>query len=332
MPAYSTAMKNHLLIILLFVAGGSVAQETTYKNLYGRIFTNFHHSIDAPAKSAFEVKRAYLGYTHYIDEQFSAHINLDIGSPDDQSVYALLKRYAYFKNAYLQYRQQNLKIRFGLVDNFQFKMQENFWKHRYIYRSFMDEHDFGTSADLGATLSYRFSPQVSADVGLMNGEGYNSLQTDNTYLTEAAITYNPYKIITIRGFYSMIKKEVVEHTFALFAGATIGDHFTAGAELNYKKNMRFNSGRNALGYSLYGSYDFDDHWQLFGRFDKLTSNRLPQDDTPWNLSGDGSSVISGVQFKPVPEIALALNYQDWVPWATNVSSDAYIYLNLLYKL
>jgi hypothetical protein len=71
---------------------------------------------------------------------------------------------------------------------------------------------------------------------------------------------------------------------------------------------------------------------LFGRFDKLTSNRLPQDDTPWNLSGDGSSVISGVQFKPVPEIALALNYQDWVPWATNVSSDAYIYLNLLYKL
>jgi hypothetical protein len=87
-----------------------------------------------------------------------------------------------------------------------------------------------------------------------------------------------------------------------------------------------------MGYSVYGIYDFDEQWQIFGRFDKLKSNKLTGEENPWNIFNDGSAVIAGIQYKPVPEIAMSVNYQDWVPWAANLGTESLIFLNMLYKL
>ena len=55
---------------------------------------------------------------------------------------------------------------------------------------------------------------------------------------------------------------------------------------------------------------------------------LPEQEVPWNLGKDGSAVIEGVQFTPIPFVHLALNYQDWVEYAQNGSSKPFLYLNI----
>jgi hypothetical protein len=66
----------------------------------GRIFANFYTGIGKGDKtSAFEVRRAYLGYKTQISRDFTAEAKLDIGSPNDLSEYSRIRRYAYFKIA-----------------------------------------------------------------------------------------------------------------------------------------------------------------------------------------------------------------------------------------
>ncbi|HKK10112.1 MAG TPA: outer membrane beta-barrel protein [Bacteroidales bacterium] len=326
-------MKKAVVFFFITMAlSVSYAQEEGTGEVYGKVFSNFHHSIQGEADKAFEIKRAYLGYDHYIDKNFSGHIKLDIGSPDDQSAYALLKRYAYFKNAYLKYQKDKLTVNFGLVDNFQFKMQEKFWQHRYIYRSFMDQHDFGASADIGLTAAYRFSDKITTELGIMDGEGYNSLQSDNRFLAEGALTFKPLMNITLRGFYSFEQKTTSTHTYAVFAGYKPNKAISLGGELNIKKNMDDAPEHDALGMSFYALYDFNSRWQIFGRYDRLTSKIPEGEETPWNIFDDGSAIITGVQYKPIPDVALSVNYQDWVPWASNLGTDSFLYLNMLYKL
>ena len=43
---------------------------------------------------------------------------------------------------------------------------------------------------------------------------------------------------------------------------------------------------------------------------------------------DGSAIIAGIQFQPIEQVKLALNYQDWVPFAANMGNLSYFFLNL----
>lgn len=323
--------KTLLLICIIAVSANAHAQKEGTGDVHGKVFSNFHQSIDGETDRAFEIKRAYFGYDYIINSSFSGHIKLDIGSLDVQS-YALLKSYAYFKNAYLKYQKDRLTINFGLVGNFQFKVQEKLWGHRYIYRSFMDEHDFGSSADIGVTTKYEFTEKLSAEFGILNGEGYKSPQSDNRFLTQGAVTYKANSYLTLKGFYSIATKTYTTHTYAFFMGFNPFKDFQIGGELNFVDNMNDSQHHDAMGYSVYGTYDFDEQWQIFGRFDKLKSNQLSGEENPWNILNDGSAVIAGVQFKPAPEIAMSVNYQNWVPWDANQGKQSYMFLNLLFKL
>jgi hypothetical protein len=67
---------------------------------------------------------------------------------------------------------------------------------------------------------------------------------------------------------------------------------------------------------------------VFARYDQVYSNILPEEEVPWNLADDGSAVIAGVQFTPIPYIHMALDYQDWVEYAQNGDSSPFLYLNI----
>ena len=71
--------------------------------------------------------------------------------------------------------------------------------------------------------------------------------------------------------------------------------------------------------------------ELFARYDWVGSNKPSGDENPWNLDKDGSSIFAGVEFEPIKQIRLALNYRDWFPYAANLTNESYIYLNLEYR-
>ena len=293
-----------------------------------RIYTHFNYSLNSDNRgTAFEIKRAYFGYKRELDNHFSAEVKLDIGSIDDESEFSLIRRYTYFKNAYLSYKSGNVKTWFGLIDMLQFKVQEKFWGYRYLYRSYMDEYRFGSSADLGAGIQYSPSELFTADLVLSNGEGYKSMQFDNIYRLGAGISLNPTPGLTLRAYYTIHTGEVHEMIFSGFMGYRY-NKLRIGAEFNHQLNYKFNQDHDRYGYSIYSTFEFSDKWELFARYDQLYSNVLPEEDLPWNLTNDGSAVIGGLQFTPIEYIHLSLNYQDWVEYAQNGGSDPYLYLNI----
>lgn len=327
------------LTVFFLLSGPVFPQESDNKGFWEngkpilRVFSNFHTGIsEGNDNSAFEIRRAYLGYQNQLSENFMVLVKLDIGSPEDLSEFSLLRRYAYFKNAALRFSMGKFRSHFGIVDAMQFRLQESFWDHRYVYKSFQDEHRFGASADLGWNIVYRMNRYVSADFSVMNGEGYTQLQTDNTYKGALGISLYPVESLTLRVYYDLMACGVSQQTIAAFAGYRMHETLALGVEYNVKINEDHKDGHNRDGYSVYGYWNFFREYQVFLRYDFIRSSVTEQDGKPWDLVSDGSAFVGGIQYMPIQNIRIALNYQDWYPYAGNLPNKSYLYLNLEYKL
>jgi hypothetical protein len=325
-------MKKILLLVCcftcpLYIYAQDSAPDEDQGKITAKIYSNFKYGMKPGNRStAFEIERAYFGFERRINKYFSANVKLDIGSPDDISEYSRLRRYAYFKNAGIQFRYAKITVNAGLFDMPQFKIQEKFWGYRYLYKSYMDEYKFGPSADIGLSAQYDFSNWISADLTISNGEGYTTPQRDETYKTGAGLTLQPVKNLTFRGYYAIFMHENPEMVISGFAGYQ-SKNLRIGAEFIYQKNYRFYSGHNRYGYSIYSTYVINESWEMFARYDQLYSNILTGDMIPWNLPEDGSALISGIQYTPASNIHITLDYQDWVEYAENGESNNLIYVH-----
>jgi len=320
------------LVFLLAIVSSVNGQEKPPGKSIIKVFGNFHKGITEDDRStAFEIKRVYLGYKHNIDDHFSAEVKLDIGSPEDLSEYSLIRRYAYFKTASLTYRKNNLTIWSGLFDMRMFKEQESFWGYRYIYKSFQDEYKFGSSADIGVGARYKFNRFLSADLTITNGEGYKNLQADNSYRTGAGLSLYPNENSIFRLYYDFLHNDITQSTYSAFIAYRF-ENFRIGAEYNYEQNYNLINNHDLFGYSIYGTYIFNEKWEVFGRYDKLSSSIDDSENLPWNIYKDGSAIISGIQFHPTAGVKLSLNYKDWYSFAANGPNRSFIFLNIEFKI
>jgi hypothetical protein len=300
---------------------------------FAKIYANYHLEFDRTDREvAFEITRAYLGYKRNLDSHFSAIVEVDIGSPNDESPYSRLKRYAYFKNAGVTYRNHRLQLGFGLNDIYQFKLQEEFWGYRYIQKSFQDEYKFGSTADIGFLARYELTERFLADVSILNGEGYNQLQLDNKFKYAAGLTFTPVPLLVTRIYSDITFKDVTQSTLVLFLGLRKAERWSLGGEYVYKWNMNETKDHDSWGISTYGTYIINKKWNLFGRFDKLVSVTLFGEDYGWNLANDGSSLVTGIQFTPIDNVHFALNYKDWYPAPANFENKRFLYVNVEIKL
>ena len=297
----------------------------------GKVYSHFRTSLN-DEHTAFDVTRAYLGFESRVAKDFTITLKLDIGSPEDLSEYSRIKRYAYFKNAALRYNKRKLTINFGIIDMLQFKVQERFWDHRYLYKSYMDAYRFGSSADIGAQVIYEVNDQIMGDLTFSNGEGYSKLQLDNSYKTGIGATIIPVKKLILRTYYSFLSKDnVIQNTLSFFAGYTISG-VKIGAELNYQFNANNKLNLDRFGYSFYSMYNFAKKWEVFARYDILTSSKIIGEEYGWNYALDGSALIAGIQFRPIRNVNISLNYRDWYPYPQNMTNLSFIFLNLEYRL
>jgi len=328
-------MKKLILFfcILLHISYISAANQTdttkiTEKPLF-LIYTNFHQGLSKSAhESNFDVKRAYLGYNFNLNNGFTASIKLDIGSPDDNSQYSLIRRSAYFKNAGITYKHKNLQINFGIIDNQQHKIQEKFWGKRYIFKTLLDEYKFFPSADLGINACYTINPKLSIEAGMMNGEYLNLNSGFGKYIYNLGINYIPMKqiILKIQSSYTSKINDVVNA--GIFFGYTSFNKLKFGLEYDCKYDIHEDEAYLLYAYSAHAAYDITEKLSLFARYDALSSN-IPDNYTiPWNLSNNGTAIIAGAEYRVNENFRFSLNYQDWYPMAANLDNTAYIYLNL----
>ncbi|TFH39543.1 MAG: hypothetical protein E4G95_00880 [Bacteroidia bacterium] len=307
--------KRYLLIItaLMLLAGSTYSQESDggFKpsgKPFIKVYTNYHSTFtEGEASKMFEIQRAYLGYQYNLGEKLSGAVTLDVGDPN----FGDLHMTAYLKTAYIQYNDGKLIAKIGMIGLDQYKLQEDMWGGRYLYKSFMDEHKFGPSADLGAFVGYRLHKMVSVDFTLANGDGYKSPDTDSIFKYSPGITLTPVRGLDIRASYDYMGRDYPQQTVALYAGYSSGK-FRVGAEYNYQYNHKMVASNDLQGLSFYGSFQAKKA-RLFGRYDRLSSVIIEGETDPWNLAKDGQVLIAGVEFSPVKGLIIAPNYQGWIP-------------------
>jgi len=309
-----------ILIILLLQISFASDESKEFKpsgSPFVKIFTNFNNKLnDEQNTSAFEIKRAYLGYKYKMSKSFSGKVTLDFGDPKDGGKLELT---AYLKHAYVQYQKGNLLAKFGLIATSSFKTQENFWGGRYLFKSFQDEYKYESSADQGLYVLYKIHDMISIDMSVLNGEGYKNLEADDIRKYTAGLTLTPLSGIMLRAYYDEMGNSVKQKTMSLFASYKFKE-FKIGAEYNSRVNHKNIDGSDLEGMSFYGGYNLD-FMRVFARYDELSSKN------DWNTEKDGSAIIIGAEFSPVKGFKITPNYQGWNPSKEGVNLTHGMYLN-----
>ena len=292
-----------------------------------QVFGNFHTGFGAENDDrGFELERSYLGYEYKFGNGLSAKAVMDIGKSSDVSDY---QRIAYVKNAMVSWKKGRLTLNGGLISTTQFNFQEKFWGYRYIMKSFQDEYKFGSSADLGVSVAYKFADWISADAIIVNGEGYKKIQKNDGLNYGLGVTLTPVKGFQIRLYGGLNesdeegKKDITN--LAAFAGYK-HERFTVGAEYNQMWNASYKDGADQNGYSVFASVKVAKLTELYARFDDLYSN----DD--WNIAKDEQAAIFGAQFKLGKYVKIAPNFRMSMPKADGAKNSYSAYINCYFGL
>lgn len=321
-------MKKMVILAGLLACIGITAQAQDAKTAEpkGRaivqVFGNFHAGFGQQNDDrGFELDRSYFGYEYNFGNGLSAKAVMDIGKSKQVDDY---HRIAYIKNAMVSWKKGGLTLNGGLISTTQFNFQEKFWGYRYIMKSFQDEYKFGSSADLGISVAYKFADWISADAIIVNGEGYKKIQINDGLNYGLGVTLTPVKGFQMRLYGGLNesgdKEKKNTANFAAFAGYK-HDKFTVGAEYNHMWNAGYVDNANQYGYSVFASVKAAKFVELYARFDDLYSN----DD--WNIAKDERAAILGAQFKVGKYVKIAPNFRMSMPKAAGAKNGYSAYVN-----
>jgi len=337
-------MKLNLQItaLMLFALVNLNAQETSSEpkgKISGKVYFDYHldETKGAEQKNVYELTRAYLGYNYTINDKFKATVLFDAGKNSGGSAYTI-----FIKNAKLDYKANDwLTLTAGIFGTVQFKDQESFWGYRYLLKSLEDEYKFGTSADVGLMASIKISDKLRMDLSSINGEGYQNLQDPAGKTRFAAdLVYTPSKDWVFKAYFDTMDGNDVDNdtkittisNIALFAGYRFKDRFRLGAEYNLMQNgidyRNPANGKDLQGISLYSTYNINDKWDVFGRHDILSSNKIEGETTDWHYNEDGNVSVVGCEFKPTKGVNTSINYR-YTDFKNSLNNNASLfYFNL----
>ena len=292
-----------------------------------QVFGNFSTGFGTEnGNRGFELERSYLGYEYKLGNSLSVKSVLDMGKSSDVSDN---NRLVYVKNAMISWKKGGMTLNGGLISTTQFNFQEKFWGYRYIMKDFQDLYKFGSSADLGISVTYKFTDWISADAIIVNGEGYKKIQKNDGLNYGAGVTLTPAKGFQVR-LYGGInegadKTQEDKLNLAAFVGYK-GDKFSIGAEYNKMYNASNKKDADQSGYSIFTSVKLAKNTELYARFDDLYS----KDD--WNIAKDEQAAIIGTQFKLGKYVKLAPNFRFTSPKAAGTDNKCYAFINFYFGL
>jgi hypothetical protein len=209
---------------------------------------------------------------------------------------------------------------------------ESVYGYRYIEKTGLDRLGFANTADWGIHATGVFGENiVNYALSVVDGAGFKNPTRTKDVDVEGRVSVNPVDwLILGGGFYAghlgqiTASNENFPKNTASRVDTLVGIHIVgirAGVEWNQVKNFKtVNSlagsqyGNSAVvntatvgpvndkatGISSFASYELNDHWQVFGRFDdtKLSADVSPNlRDEYWH---------AGVAYKPIKPIDIAL--------------------------
>ncbi len=325
------------MILLLILAGVFshfvlTAQEEAFRpggKPEVNIFTNVSSVFsDGDNHNKADVTRAYLGYRYEFSRSLSGRITYDVGNPNTGKMHYT----GFLKYAYLQYKTGQFTLTGGMIPMPEFEQENKMWGFRYLFKPFHDEYGFGTSADLGISLDYAFTPWLSADVVVANGETFKTMEMDSALRIGAGVTLLPVRNLTLRGYFDTMKKgEVNQQTFDVSVAYQI-NQINLSAAYNYQKDHSLIAGHDYSGFTINGSVPLNKQVKLTARFDQLGSVQQAGASQPWNHNKDGNLYLTGIEFSPAKGIKITPNFQGWDPADPEKSFISRVGLHLEIKI
>ena len=329
--------KNLILLFILFpfFAFTQTSESESKGEPHFKVFWNYNYdfSDDVTQTSAFELDRVYLGYKYKFNDNISAKITYDVGKNDAGSNYT-----AFVKIAQLDYKlSSKVKLSMGMIGGKQFNDQEKVWGYRYIYKTLQDENKFGSSADLGINAEIKLSDKLTSNIFAINGEGYkNPHDSDGNQRIGLNLIYSMSKNLKQKFYYDTQASENSEsiNNIGLFAGYQ-SDSYSIGTEYNKMENgttyKTAIDNHNLDGISIYNRYILNDKFEIFARYDQITSNTLDGATSSWNYDNDGSLIIAGAQYTANSGVKFSINARsfDYKNLDTNLFE---VYFNVEFKL
>lgn len=260
--------------------------------------------------NGFQMERAYLGYEYQFAPAWSTTVILDAQQGSGLSIERV-----FVKNAFAKYHRDGLTVMAGIVPTVQGTLAESNWGYRYVAKSFYDLNGFGQTADLGIYAKYDINDMFSADLSILNGEGFRSIQMDNDFLYGTGLTFKPYKQFTLRA-YADINTHRDTITYAdtmqsmkknlqLFAGYD-GKHFRLGADYNWQWGSQLHKGHVLNGLSIYATGKITPKFNIFARYDKgyakdkiiinPTTGAIGLDDN-WASINGAQDIFLGMEYR-----------------------------------
>lgn len=314
-----------LLLLLVLSTGVAITNAQDVKNepkgrFYGDIFINANHNFDA-SYSSFRLNRLHFGYKY----QYNRHLYFNGMVESARESYEPLGDYNNITNLFefcFGFQYEQIEGKAGLIGTQLNQQQEALWKHRYIDKVFADKYGFAPTNDYGVVITYKPSEVIHVDAAITNGEGHKTGQVDSVFRYAAGLTLQSKTGFVARVYSDFLNQGEEAQINVIGMLGYLSDSFTAGIEYNHQFNSANQSGTNLSGLSAYASYNINERYQLFGRYDSISLNYsegvLPDDD--------GALAIFGGQYQLTKQITTSLNYR--MQKLIGDSNKSYLYLNL----
>lgn len=327
-------MKNIFILSLLAVVILS-AQDKPAAKISGIMFGDYFYNVTrdtgivplsnkatngAQDFNGFQLRRIYLTYDGDISSTITSRFRLEgtTGAP-------------FVKDAYIKWKNifGGAELIAGLQPTSAYEISEAVWGYRSLEKTIMDLRGIVSARDLAVSLRGKLDGQGMIGYWVMLGNssgtgaetdkykrayGHIALKpTDNIQVT----VYADYKIQpAVNDLKSTsTPKATLNHdalTTALFVGYTEKDQFKFGVEgmVNTTPND-FKDGsadslvaRNAVGLSIFGSYNVTNELILLGRFDMFDPNMNDKS------KGDSRNyIIVGAEWKTDKNVSIMPNIQ-----------------------
>ena len=276
-------------------------------------FTNIDQTSNGTKTDAsgtgLDVKRFYLSVDHKFDDIWSANLTTDFNYVSNDGETQLFVKKAYLQGAF----DKLATLRVGSANMAWIPFVEDWYGYRFVENTVVDKMKLGSSADWGLHLfgdSGMFNYQVSA----INGGGYKNPSRSDHVDFEGRIGLQPVKgLMFAVGAYDGDLGKDTQSTPTLHSArrydamaAWNRDGLRLGAEwfkADNWKNVATPATDTALGWSLWGSYDFA-RASVFARYDRVKPSKELDpslEDTYWN---------AGVAFPITKGVKVALAYKD----------------------
>jgi len=335
-------MRKVLITLIVFCLGlVSFSQESEEFKPSGKIIARgfFDYSTDFDKESGFDITRAFLGYKYQITPTLSGQVIIDgaAGNKNDRLE-------VYVRNAFINWADYGFNVNVGLTGLLQFSLQEKYWMHRYVMKSFQDLNKMAPSVDLGFTAEYDLTSFLSADISFTNGTGYKEVKKSGSKRYALGLNVVPVKN-TIFRIYGDVYNESEElrdalpentvnsdyknqYTLSLFAGYQ-NSRISGGIEYNKVFNKGFIGKKDYYGYSFYASAKILPKWRVYARYDLMGSDTPKAFNNPWN-DDDGQLLMGGIEFTPVKHLKISPNFRNQN--YDRKKSEQYLFVNLEFNL